>query len=341
MPSTSAYERLEHLERAGDRLFRGLQRNPTFRFVSTAFTLFGQRRIFGLSAEGAFWATFTLPWVVLGLVAATSGVAGWLGADVGGEVRDSIITASSQVLTQQTIDSALVPLLDSVQQGSTGLSILGFVVALWSGSRVFATFVVGADILNGRTPSGFVYSRAIALGIYVLALVTVSVLVFTMVQFPDVWANLVGIVPGPTNVWAIVLGGVGLILSITTVLFLADPTRTQWAQHLPGAVLALAVWVAASWGLSVYFQLVVEQESIYGAIAAPIAIMLWLFISVMALFIGMTLTAATRLALREEYLDPFDPHQGPQPVSRALAPAPDVGIEVSDPSARSAAPEGR
>ena len=310
-----AQQRLERLDRKGRATLRRLQHNPAFRFLSTGLTLFGQRRIMGLSAEGAFWATFTLPWVVLGVVSATSGVAQWLGKDVTEQVRTSIIDSASQVLTAEAIDTTVVPLLDSIQAGSTGLSILGFVVALWSGSRVFATFVQGSEILNGYEPRGFVLTRAIALGIYVLALVTLGVVVFTIVQFPDFWANVVGLVPGPTSVWAVVIAGLGLVVTLTTVLYLADPSGTVWRFHLPGAVLALAVWVVASSGLSWYFQTVFQQESLYGAIGAPIAIMLWLYVSVLALFVGMTFTAALRLAYRQEYLDPLEKVSLPRAVA--------------------------
>lgn len=282
------------------------------RFIVSGLTLFGHRRIFGLSAEGAFWATFTLPWLVLGVLAATSGVAKWFGDDVSDQVRASIVDAASQVLTQQAINETLVPLLNRMAEGSTGLSILGFVVALWSGSRVFATFVAGSEILNGRPPRGWVKTRAIALGIYVLGLAALGVVVVTLFQFPDFWANLAGLAPGPTTVWGVALGGVGMIVALTTVLYLADPTSTSWGQHLPGGVLALAVWVLASGGLSLYFQFVVSQESFYGAVAAPIAIMTWLFVTVLALFIGMTMSATGRLAQQDEYLDPFDPVDAPQ-----------------------------
>lgn len=297
--------------------FESLQARGWFRFLTTGLTLFGHRRIFGLSAEGAFWATFTLPWLVLGVVSATSRVAELFGRNVEDDVRTSIIEAAGRVLTPDAITNTLEPLLDSIQQGSTGLTILGFVVALWSGSRVFATFVAGSEILNGYPPRGFVLTRAIALGIYVLGLVTLGVIVLTILEFPDFWSALLGVAPGSPSLWVVVLAGIGMIAALTTVLYLADPTQVNWAQHLPGGVLALSVWVMASAGLSWYFRTVFEQESLYGAIGSPIAIMTWLFVSVLAMFVGMTLSAALRLANQHQFLDPFNPQQGPLPVEEA------------------------
>lgn len=305
-----------------------MQRRGWFRFVTTTLTLFGYRRMFGLSAEGAFWATFTLPWLFLGVLAATSGLARLIGRDVGDQVRSALVQAAGRVLTPEAISGTLEPLLDSLQQGSTGLSILGFVVALWSGSRVFATFVAGAEILDGRQARGFVATRAIALGIYVLGLISFAVVAVTIVLFPDFWAAILGLAPGGPQAWAVALLGVGMIGALTTILFLSDASSTNWAQHLPGGVLALAVWVVASAGLSLYFRTVVEHESVYGAVASPIAIMLWLFVSVLALFVGMTVNAGIRLVQRDLYLDPWAPQEGPL---QASALSDGVSPDVSPP----------
>lgn len=304
--------------------FSRWQSRGWFRFLTTGLALFGHRRMFGLSAEGAFWATFTLPWLVLGVVSATSRVAELFGRDVEGDVRTSIIEAAGRVLTPDAITNTLEPLLDSIQQGSTGLTVLGFVVALWSGSRVFATFVAGSEILNGYPPRGFVLTRAIALGIYVLGLLTLGVIVFTILEFPDFWSALLGVAPGSPNLWMIVLAGTGMIAALTTVLYLADPTSVSWAHHLPGGVLALAVWVLASAGLSWYFRTVFQQESLYGAIGSPIAIMTWLFVSVLAMFVGMTMSAAVRLANKRQFLDPLNPQGGPLPIELAAVTAQQV-----------------
>lgn len=292
-----------------------------FRFVSSAFTLFGQRRVFGLAAEAAFWATFSLPWLVLGLVASTAGVAQWFGHDLGTEVTDNIVNAAGRVLTPETIQQTLVPLLESVKQGSTGLSILGLILAVWSGSRVFATFVVGSEILNDRVLTGYVYTRALALGIYAVVLVGVGVLVVTVVQFPEFWASVTGFVPGPASLWGAALAAAAMAVALTTLLHLADGRRGTWVLHLAGGVVTLVVWLAASWGLSLYLRWSVATASLYGAIAAPVAIMLWLFVSVLALFVGMTLTATIRLAQNDEFLDPLDPSRPPrQPAGSAAIP---------------------
>lgn len=278
-----------------------------FRLALSAGTLFSQRRVLGLSAEAAFWATFTLPWLIMGLVAAVAQVAAWLGSDVTQQLRSALIDAGSQVLTEQSVDEFLIPLIDSTLQGSATLTVVGFLVALWSGSRIFATFVQGSEILNGRLPASYVHTRGIALAIYVLGLVGVSLLVVSIIQLPQLWAALVGLTPGSGQLGAVLIALPAFVVAITTMLFLADPKRTRWRFEIPGGVLAVALWLAGSWGLSLYFQWLFRAGSVYGAIGAPIAVMLWALVSVLAVFVGITCNATLRLARHHRYLQPSDP----------------------------------
>lgn len=278
-----------------------------FRFLVSFGMLFGHRRVFGLSAEAAFWATFTLPWLVLGLVSATAGVANLLGEDKTSDVEDAILRAASRVLTQESIDQFLRPLINSVLQGSTGLTILGLVAALWSGSRVFATFVEGSLIINGMPPRGYVKTRGLALAIYVLGLASIGAVAFTVFTWPEAWSSVVGIAPGPNVVYWVVLALVIQTMVLTTILFLADPDRNRWRTEIPGGLLALGVWLLGSYGLSIYLQWLLGAGSIYGAIAAPIAIMLWMFVSVLSIFVGLTLNATLRMSRRGRYLTLEDP----------------------------------
>ena len=265
------------------------------RCLMTMGALFSQRRVFGLSAEAAFWATFTLPWLVLGVLTSTAGVANFFGDDATNEVRADTIAATSTVLNQQAMSDYMEPLIDSVLKGSTGLSLLGMLVALWSGSRIFATFVEGSLILAGRPNYNYFRTRGIALVIYALGLVVMAIMAVSIFSFPDVWSTMLGIAPGPNVAWAMATGFVFMCLTLTTVLFIADPFRVHWIKYLPGGCLSVCVWLLASWGLQIYLRWWFQEGSIYGAVAAPIAVMLWVFVSVLAVFIGMTFNAAIEL----------------------------------------------
>jgi uncharacterized BrkB/YihY/UPF0761 family membrane protein len=65
---------------------------------------------------------------------------------------------------------------------------------------------------------------------------------------------------------------------------------------LPGALIAMGLWVVFSFGLRWYFTWLFREGSVYGAISAPIAIMLWSYVTCLALLLGAAFNGA--LAVR-------------------------------------------
>jgi len=69
--------------------------------------------------------------------------------------------------------------------------------------------------------------------------------------------------------------------------------RTAWSFNLPGAVFSLVAWVVGSsllrWALT---ATAADSRSVYGPLAAPIAVLLWLYLVAIAVLIGAALNAA-------------------------------------------------
>jgi membrane protein len=71
------------------------------------------------------------------------------------------------------------------------------------------------------------------------------------------------------------------------------PVRTKWRINLPGATFALAVWLLGSFLLREFLTVTAaDSRSIYGPLAAPIAVLLWLYILSIAVLIGAALNAS-------------------------------------------------
>ncbi len=80
------------------------------------------------------------------------------------------------------------------------------------------------------------------------------------------------------------------IAFLTTLYHLSVPVRTSWRHDVPGAVFAFAMWVLGSSLLRDILQ--GARTSIYGPLAAPIAILLWLYLTALVVLIGAALNAA-------------------------------------------------
>ena len=83
------------------------------------------------------------------------------------------------------------------------------------------------------------------------------------------------------------------ICFLATLYHVSVPVRTKWRFNLPGAVFTMICWLFGSYLLRVILVgTAANSTSIYGPLAAPIAILLWLYILSLAVLIGAALNAA-------------------------------------------------
>ena len=270
-----------------------------------------QTRLPGLAAEASFWGVFALPWLILGLVSGISRFEGVVGLDVVERLRGEILDLADRVLTSTAIEDLLVPLLDEVLvQGRTTLGVIGVVAAVWAGSRVIRTLVDGMTIVYRREGlRGYVQTQLLSLGMYLGGLLGLIVAIPLIVAGPTFLARAL---PGAQGLvtTALLVG-----LEVATVLVLvvslyhwSVPHRTRWVADLPGAVLAMALWVVFSFALRWYFAWLFREGSVYGVISAPIAVMLWAYVTSLALLLGAAFNGA--LAVRRGWFTHPDGLEG-------------------------------
>ena len=91
--------------------------------------------------------------------------------------------------------------------------------------------------------------------------------------------------------WPIVI--VLCICFLATLYHVSVPVRTNWGFNLPGATFSLVAWILGSYVLRwVLTVTAAESRSIYGPLAAPIAVLLWLYLLAIAVLIGAAVNAA-------------------------------------------------
>jgi membrane protein len=87
-----------------------------------------------------------------------------------------------------------------------------------------------------------------------------------------------------------------LVLSIcflATLYHVSVPVRTNWTFNLPGATFSLACWIVGSYVLRWFLTVTAaDSRSIYGPLAAPIAVLLWLYLLSIAVLIGAAVNAS-------------------------------------------------
>lgn len=253
---------------------------------------FSSSRLSGLAAEMAFWGIFALPWVVMGVAAGLSTFQSWFGLDVVDQAHRDLLQAASRFFNEQTMTTVIEPLvMNLVQYGSSGLSIVSFVVALWSGSKVVSAAVQAVVIVSGQAYEGYLRTRARALVVYAAGLLGL-VPALVLVLIGPALANDVLDTGGQVVYAATVLVLVGALLSGLYVF--APRVRPSWLSVLPGVAAATVGWLLVSVGLWVYVRLSVASGSLYAVVGAPIALLLWAYLTAYVVLIGALLNRLLR-----------------------------------------------
>jgi membrane protein len=252
-------------------------------------------RVTGLAAEAAFFAILSVPPLVFALAGAIGYVSEQFSPAEIAEVRQAVIDLSSRALTEDAVNRIIVPTINDVlRPGRFDVISLGFILSLWSGSRALNVFVDTITIMHGLGGHrGIVKTRALSFLLYILAIITG---VFTLPL----------VVAGPTLVqellpeqmefltqfyWPTVL--VLSICFLATLYHVSVPVRTNWTFNLPGATFALGAWIFGSFLLRwILTTTAAESGSIYGPLASPIAVLLWLYLLALAVLIGAAVNAA-------------------------------------------------
>jgi membrane protein len=193
-------------------------------------------------------------------------------------------------------------LLDQIHQISEsddgGILTFAFLFTIWSSSgammSIISTMNTAYDIDESRP---WWKTRLIAVGL------TVGLAVFILVSFALVIAgptlaervaNAMHLGPVFEWSWKILQWPVvfALVVSAIAIIYHYAPDAEQdWVWITPGAVLATLLWLAISLGFKIYLANWGNYNETYGALAGVIILLLWFYLSGVAILVGAELNA--------------------------------------------------
>ena len=289
MATSSASQRLPWLPDIVRRFGRATWR-------MTAYTVGGsiRYRVTGLAAEAAFFTILSLPPLIFGLAGAIGYVAQRFDVRTIAGFREQVLDLSSRALTPAAVSTVIEPTLDDVLSGGRfEIVSIGFVIALWSGSRALNVFVDTITIMYGLGGQrGIVKTRALSFGLYLVFLLVGIVVLPLVLAGPGLVDR---VIPARFSAvtslyWPIVL--IGSVFVLATLYHLAVPVRTRLRANLPGALLTMLIWLIGSYLLRAFLGESVGSTSIYGPLAAPIGLLIWLYVISLAVLVGAAFNAA-------------------------------------------------
>jgi len=273
-------------------------------------------RVLGLAAEAGFWQLVSLPALLLGVLGLIGYFSGPLGHDTLHDLENAIVNGLKHVIVPSAVESTVRPALDRIlRSGRADVVSISFFISLWTGSSAMSTFVNTITIAYGlRHHRGAVKSRILALEIYLgfvaVGVVLLPLLVLGPTLIPKLFhghARHIVQLLVDIGYWpAVVLISLAMLTSLYN---LAIPVRTRWRRAIPGAVVALGLWLVGSVLLRLWLTWAFRSTSTYGPLSAPVAVLVFLYLTALAILLGAELNAeidrlwpsrATEAARREE-----------------------------------------
>lgn len=251
-------------------------------------------RVPGLAGEAAFFAMLSLPPLMLAVL----GAVGYLPVDVDG-VQQTIAGIAGQVLRPETIEGLVEPMVRTLlEEGQAEVLSIGVVFALWSGSRATSTYITAiTTAYDLEDPRPAWRRRLLAFSTTIVGAGIGAVLLPALVVGPRLVTVLAPRSAGATveQFAAVLYWPVAALVAVAVLAsfyHVGVPWRTPWRRDLPGALLAMALWLSGSWGLRYYADMTLRGEgSAYAAIAAPLVVLLWLYVTALAVLLGAELNA--------------------------------------------------
>jgi membrane protein len=177
--------------------------------------------------------------------------------------------------------------------------LLGLLVALWSASGYIGAFMRASNVIY-ETPEGraFWKLRPLQLAVALVMVVLIALLALGLVltgPIVDAIAGPIGLGETAVDIWNIAKWPVmvAIFVVMINVLYYASPNVKlrgfKWVTA--GSVVAIVVWAIASAAFAFYVANFGSYDKTYGTLGGLVALLVWFWISNLAILFGHQLNA--------------------------------------------------
>jgi membrane protein len=241
------------------------------------------------------------------------------------KTTDALLGIVASLGPASAVDTFSGPMRAVAQNQSAGLAlILGLLAALWSASGYVGAFMRASNIIY-ETPEGrpFWKLRPLQLLVTLAMIILVTLLAISLVltgPVVEAVAGPLGIGKTAVDIWNIAKWPVMALvfLLMLAVLYYASPNVKlrgfKWVT--PGSLVAIVVWIVSSALFAFYVSNFSSYDKTYGTLGGLIALLVWFWISNLAILFGHQLNAERERCLelaegrpraeREIQLEPRD-----------------------------------
>lgn len=224
------------------------------------------------------------------------------------EAFTDIVGSLGPDATTEALQGPIESVTSSRRRAGIGLG-LGLIAAMWSASGFIGAFTrASADIYESPEGRPFWQLRPLQALVALISITVAALVAVSLVLTGPVVAavgDALGIEEAALRTWDLAKWPVILVLVVLVValIYFATPNMRLrgFAWVLPGALVAVTVWVLASAGFAFYVSNFGSYDRTYGTLAGVIIFLIWLYVTNLALLLGAELNAERerRAELRE------------------------------------------
>ena len=215
-------------------------------------------------------------------------------AQTGTELRDQMFAYLARVAPRSAYALVYETVGEVTEGGSGGKLTFGLLASVWAASNGMLAIV---DALNAayhvREARPWWKSRLVAAGLTLaLGALVISALVLVLYggQIADAVAAFLGHGGALSAAWSVLqwlLVLAFVFLAFGLIYYFAPNLHEQkFCWVLPGMVVGVTLWLAASLGFRIYLRYFNTYNAVYGSLGAVIILMLWFYLTGAAILVG-------------------------------------------------------
>jgi membrane protein len=247
--------------------------------------------VLSLAAQQAYYFFFALFPALLALIS----IAGFFPIE---NLMDEIVQRLSRVAPSDVVKIITEQIAEIARSNTGGVLTFAFFFTLWSSSSAVVsmstTLNAAYDITEGR-PWWKVRAIALALTVGLALFIVVSMgLVIVGPTLAERVAESMNLGAAFEWTWKILQWPLVFVLvatAIALIYYFAPDAEQEWVWITPGSVVATALWVLISLGFKFYLSRFGNFNETYGAIGGVMVLMLWFYLSGIAILAGAELNA--------------------------------------------------
>lgn len=209
---------------------------------------------------------------------------------------DGLYHSHAETIVPEDAADMITQTLADMELPAGGIIPIALIFALWVASSAMRSITHALNIAYKVKETRPFWSQFLWSVVYTLAIAVLIILamIFMMVG-PQVLEWLTGLIALDDifiTIWTWLRWPVAMILlmlSVAFIYYVAPNVKQRFRKMIPGATIAILVWVALSVGFDFYMRTFIDLSVLFGGLGAIIFLMIYFYICAAVLLFGAEL----------------------------------------------------